>query len=371
MVMYQCECGKLYKTQQGLSVHGNKSKKTVNNGNGCSVYQQRKKEGKCLNVAKNDKKNNDNIEHKTITDLKEKIKNMEEKSKYNDSIGDKKTITELKEKIKIMEKKTKNNDNFEDKKTIYDLEEKIKNMEDVNKKFIVVENKNNKKDKMIEDLQTENEKLKKQLSVNINNGSIVNNNNTNINIHINNATEESTESFLLNLNSIIQKTIYNNFKVFIPGQGEIKDYNEPQLSNYKGHLYLADALYNDKNHPENRTYYYDREKQKLFIRKDDRWVTKPIEIHVIDIKKNIYNKLGPVIFPFRIEFEDEVSDIHNLARDNFASQFNQRQQTLFIDILDLYKKDKPTDNENDDNYDSYSLNKWTIMNNEYLNWIRQ
>lgn len=310
MVMYQCECKKIYKSAQALSLHGNRSKKTVNDGKGCPIYQQRKKDKKPLNVYKNNVNNEDN---KTITDLKEKIKNMEEES-------------------------------------------------------VLLHDKNND---IIDKLQIENDKLKKQLSVvSINNGTI-NNNNTNINIHINNATEESTESFLLNLNSIIQRTIYNNFKVFIPGQGEIKDYNEPQLSNYKGHLYLADALYNDKNHPENRNYYYDREKQKLFIRKDDRWVTKPIEIHVIDIKKNIYNKLGPVIFPFRIEFEDSVSDIHNLARDNFASQFNQRQQTLFIDILDLYKKDKPTDNENDDNYDSYSLNKWTLMNNDYLNWIRQ
>lgn len=362
MTKYKCECGMQYKSQQGLHYHGNKSKKSINDGKGCIIYQQRKKDGMPLNIAKIAKSDNN---ESTITEIDEKNNN---------------TIKNLKKKIKDMEDTQKkptdlqnetNNksDNTEKDKTINDLQRKIKVLEEeqlIKKKMSHLQNEtDNEKDKIIRDLQNKIEKMNKEKTIVNGNNNTINN----INIHINNATEESIEPFLLNLNATIQKTIYNNFKVFIPGQGETKDYNSPQLSNYKGHLYLADALYNDKNYPENKTHFYDRSKNKLFVRKDNKWVSQTAEIHVIDIRKNIYNKIGPVLYPHR--FEDQVEDIHQFTRDNFQNAFNNREQTLLIDIMDLYKKDKPIVDESDDNYDSYTLNKWTEINNDYLNWIRQ
>lgn len=58
MAEFKCGCGKECKNQSQLYSHGTKSKKTINNGNGCPIYQQRKREGLPINIVKIEKEKN-------------------------------------------------------------------------------------------------------------------------------------------------------------------------------------------------------------------------------------------------------------------------------------------------------------------------
>lgn len=317
MYEYKCACGKEYKCMSSLSSHGNKSRKNVNEGNGCPVYQQRKKENLPLNVG----------------------------TKLN---------------------KVENNDNIENDNIINDLRKKIKSLEllkETNLQTIkMYSDSNNEQQKIIDELQNKLNKRNTNTINNINSGNTINNN---INIHIHNSSEETLDSFFINFFGTALKTVYNDFIAFKPGVGDIKDFENPQISKYKGHLNLPIALYNDKNHPENKTFKWDHRLNKGFIKKNDKW----IEIGLINLTKEVKYRMVDILNPI-VDHMYTETPLQLFAHRIFTDHLNHNEKMILMDIIRLLKMKKPADDKNDEYEDCFDHKHWNIIDNDYKKFIQ-
>lgn len=115
MADFKCACGKEYKSMKTLYQHGINSKKGINDGNGCPIYQQRKINGLPLNVAGLDKETiviNDYSSHSTNNIEKNGLLNngnecsnnvnIDYKDKYEKLLVDNEKLTNS---VKTIEKK--------------------------------------------------------------------------------------------------------------------------------------------------------------------------------------------------------------------------------------------------------------------------
>lgn len=242
MSEFKCVCGKEYKSYSALSTHGNKSRKCINDGKGCPLYHQRKKEKLPVNVStiKNSKKVvNNNINDDEVSRLSKSLEKTKDLMKLNKTISD-----------------TNHSENI---KTI------------------------SEKDKEIEQLKNEINASKFMNNSN-NNTTINNTTNNNNNIVINNFSEEALESFFMNFLGTALKTIYNKSNV-----DDIDRNDNSLITVNDGHLFLPLALYND---PNNKTYKWDKNMNIPFIMKNNKWEQIKLDSLDSSMRNNMYDNLN-------------------------------------------------------------------------------
>lgn len=143
MSKFECICGKKYKYQQGLSDHGTKSSRHVNDGRGCPMYHQRRAQNKLVNVfglkdkiSTNNTINNNNDEiinnNNEIDNNCNEVKSIN-KEKYQNLINENKRLNELNqvrgELLTANDEREKNNE-----VEINNLKKEIKRLTDENAK---------------------------------------------------------------------------------------------------------------------------------------------------------------------------------------------------------------------------------------------